>query len=52
MNEKTAISLTLANSFLEQGHEDMARAIINKLLIDNGLDPNGDSVIESDKEEV
>lgn len=34
MNEKTEISLALAKSFLEQGHEDMARSIINKLITD------------------
>ena len=32
MNEKTEISLALAKSFLDQGHEDMARSIITKLI--------------------
>ena len=40
MDEKTLISLTLAKAFMEQGHEGMAKNIINKLLIDNGLDEN------------
>jgi len=51
MDEKTPISLTLAKAFLEQGHEDMARSIINKLLIDNGLDGEEDDVVESKSEE-
>jgi Tfp pilus assembly protein FimV len=47
MDERTAISLTLAKAFIEQGHEDMARSIITKLLIDNGLDAEDDELIES-----
>jgi Tfp pilus assembly protein FimV len=47
MDEKTSISLTLAKAFLEQGHEDMARSIINKLLIDNGLDGEDEEMIHS-----
>jgi hypothetical protein len=47
MNEKTEISLSLAKAFLEQGHENIARSIINKLLIDNGLDTEDDELIES-----
>jgi len=38
MDEKTTISLALAKSFLDQGHEEMARAIITKLIKDAGLD--------------
>ena len=52
MDEKTLISLTLAKSFMEQGHEGMAKSIIHKLLIDNGLDDSQEDVIESYLEEV
>ena len=51
MDEKTSISLTLAKAFIEQGHEDMARSIINKLLIDNGLDGDDNDVLESEEEQ-
>lgn len=51
MDENTAISLTLAKAFMDQGHEGMAKSIIHKLLIDNGLDENGDSMIESSRAE-
>ena len=37
--ELTEISLALAKSFLDQGHEDMARSIITKL-INDGLGEN------------
>lgn len=39
MNEKTEISLALAKSFLDQGHEEMARSIISKL-INDGISEN------------
>jgi hypothetical protein len=39
MNEKTEISLALAKAFMDQGHEDMARSIITKLIQD-GLEDN------------
>jgi len=52
MDEKTLISLTLAKSYLDQGHEGIAKSIINKLLIDNGLDESQDNVIESNPKEV
>jgi Tfp pilus assembly protein FimV len=47
MDERTSISLTLAKAFLDQGHEDMARSIINKLLIDNGFDGEDEEMVES-----
>ena len=52
MDEKTLISLTLAKSFMDQGHEGIAKNIIHKLLIDNGLDEGKDDMLESDSEEV
>jgi hypothetical protein len=52
MDEKTLISLTLAKSFMDQGHEDIAKGIIHKLLIDNGLDESQDNVIDSNPKEV
>ena len=52
MDERTLLSLTLAKAFIDQGHEDMAKNIINKLLIDNGLDGDEEDMLESDKEEV
>ena len=52
MDERTLLSLTLAKAFLDQGHENMAKNIINKLLIDNGLDEDQGDMIESTQEEV
>ena len=52
MDERTLLSLTLAKAFLDQGHEDMAKNIINKLLIDNGLDGDQQHMLESIQEEV
>ena len=50
MDERTLLSLTLAKAFIDQGHEDMAKSIINKLLIDNGLDGEDKDMIESKEE--
>jgi hypothetical protein len=52
MDEKTLISLTLAKSFIDQGHEGIAKSIIHKLLIDNGLDESQEDVIDSNPKEV
>ena len=52
MDEKTLISLTLAKTFIDQGHEGIAKDIIYKLLIDNGLDKSQDNVIDSNPKEV
>ena len=52
MDERTLISLTLAKAFIDQGHEDMAKSIINKLLIDNGLDGDKQHMLEFQQEEV
>lgn len=47
MDERTLLSLTLAKAFIDQGHEDMAKNIINKLLIDNGFDGDSKEMVES-----
>ena len=52
MDERTLLSLTLAKAFIDQGHEDMAKSIINKLLIDNGLDGDSKDMLEFQQEEV
>lgn len=52
MDERTLLSLTLAKAFIDQGHEDMAKSIINKLLIDNGLDGYSKDMLEFKQEEV
>lgn len=52
MDERTLISLTLAKAFIDQGHEDMAKSIINKLLINNGLDGDSKDMLEFQQEEV
>ena len=52
MDERTLLSLTLAKAFIDQGHEDMAKSIINKLLIDNGLDGGNEEMVEFQQEEV